>query len=189
MKKEKVKKKIFFIALVISIASITLAFLKIHHWYYPAVISVWLVFDCLTKSNKTAFSLIINRKYKQFIKLYLALFLFGLTIEIIGQYFLHFWYYPELQTALMLITIPFFYPFILMSFREMYETIRRKIKKALIPTTFLGIIIWEIPNLTSKDWIYTIPWFPEIGGINMLVILGWPILILGSKEIYKKILK
>ena len=53
----------------------------------------------------------------------------------------------------------------------------------------LGIVIWEIPNIYSKDWIYTIPYITyEIFHINLVVILGWILLILGPVYIYKILL-
>jgi len=191
MKKEEIRKLSFKLGLLISIISIFSAFLGVHHWHFPAVIGVWLIFDYFssTKNKKTAFSLILNKKWKKFLQLYLLLAIIGVLIELIGQYFLGFWFYPELPPTIMIILIPIFYPFILMSFREMYETVKIKLKKnPLIPTTLLAIVIWEVPNLISKDWIYTVPLLTDIFGLNAFIILLWPILIILPISIYRKLL-
>ena len=53
-----------------------------------------------------------------------------------------------------------------------------------------GIIIWEIPNLFSKDWIYTIPYISfNIIGINIIVIIGWVVLIGFPVYIYNNFFK
>lgn len=69
----------------------------------------------------------------------------------------------------------------------MYNFIISSIKKPLVATLLsvvAGIIIWEVPNIYSKDWIYTLPYNSlEILNINVIIILGWFILILGPRYI------
>jgi len=153
-----IRKIIFIFALIISIASISSAFFKIHNWYYPATISVWLVFDYLTyrMKNKTTLDLLINANYQKFIILFLSLAILGALIEIIGNLLLNFWTYPFLNPTAIIFTLPLFYPFILMSFIEMFVFINSLLKShvfSLLASMFVGIIIWEIPNLYSQDWI------------------------------------
>lgn len=50
----------------------------------------------------------------------------------------------------------------------------------------LCVLIWEVPNVYSKDWIYRIPYISiEIFHINILVAAGWITLIVGSLKFYK----
>ena len=193
MRKEETRKISFIIGLIILIFSIFYAFLGKNHWYFPAVIGAWLFFDYLSsiKNKKTTFSLILNKKWRKFFQIYFLLLFLGISIEIIGQYFFKWWFYPKLPKFIMIIIIPIFYPFILMSFRDMYVIIKAKFKNITVSitlTSILGIIIWEIPNLFSRDWIYTIHFFPELFGINLLIILLWPLLIILPLEIYNKII-
>ena len=173
------RKIIFIFALTISIASISAAFFKIHNWGYPAVVGVWLVFDYLSSrmKNKTTLDLLINANYKKFIMLYLSLAILGGLIEIIGNLLLNFWTYTFLSPIVLIISIPLFYPFILMSFIEMYAFINSLLKNhliSLLASMFIGIMIWEIPNLYSQDWIYTITFITlEVLSINIAVIAGW----------------
>ena len=195
MKKEAIRKHFFIISLIVSIISLFVALMGYHYWFYPATIGVWLFFDYLSSrknKNKTAFSLILNKKYKKFANLYIALAVLGYLIEFIGQYLLKWWYYPELSEIALLITIPIFYPFILMSFKEMYETIRSFLNNktiTVISAVLLEILIWEVPNFASKDWIYTITYFPEYFGLNIVIIIGWIFLIIAPVYTYNRTVK
>jgi hypothetical protein len=181
---------ILILGLIISIVSISLAFLKINFWYFPAVIGVWLFFDYFSsiKNNNTAIQ-ILRKNKKDFLRLYIFMFMFGCTIEIIGRFILRLWFYPSYTNVIFDLVNLIFYPFILLSFREMYNSIKIICKNWIVTTILsmlLGIIIWEIPNLYSKDWIYTIPFISfEILHLNIIVIIGWSILILGPLIIYK----
>jgi len=196
MVKQKTK---YTYSLIISIAIIIISnilyFQKNPYWYYPAVLGVFLLFDYLSylRKNKTTLSILFSKKYKLFFRLYLYLFILGLLIELIGRFLLNLWHYP-LVNPIIKNTLGFiFYPFILMSFKEMYFFLKSFFKRKTITTIsamILGIIIWEIPNVFSKDWIYTIPIIKqEILGINIIVIIGWVILIQGPIIIYKWINK
>jgi len=74
----------------------------------------------------------------------------------------------------------------------MYVLLKSKIKASFIPlaiSVVMGIIIWEIPNLFSKDWIYYIPAINlEIFNLNIIIIFGWTLLILIPFYIYKIVL-
>lgn len=168
--------------IVISILSLSLAFLKINFWYFPGVIGFWLVFDYFSsrKNKNTALQIFIRNK-KEFFKLYFLMFMLGCTIEIFGRAILNLWFYPPYKNIFYDIANLVFYPFILFSFREMFESIKQifggKILTFIV-SMILGIAIWEIPNLFSRDWVYTIPYITvEIFKINIVVIIGWSILI------------
>lgn len=189
MKKNIIDRLIF--GITITLFGITLYLLKNPYWHYPAVIGMWIFFDSLSswKQNKTTLDLIINKQYKKFALIYIGLFLFGFFIEFVGRILLHLWTYPRL-TPLFFNFIEFFiYPFILMSFREMYNFICSLVKNTALATLgsmILGILIWEIPNLFSNDWIYNIPFIHlEIFKINIVVIIGWILLIKGPVQVYK----
>ncbi|MCD4771562.1 hypothetical protein K8R30_04075 [archaeon] len=174
-------KTTFIIGLLIAIPSIAAAFYKINNWYFTATIGIWLIFDTLSsQKNKNTTLQILKKDKIKFFNLYLLMFLLGATIEIVGRFILNLWDYPNINSIPMELAILLFYPFILFSFREMFESIKLRINKtyAFVLSMILGIIIWEIPNLFSTDWVYTIPFTSlNILNINIVVILGWSILI------------
>jgi len=179
-----------FISAIIIAISILLFALKSAYWYYPAVYGVWLFFDNLSflRGNKTTLDLLIEKKYKKFIVLYLSLFVFGFSIEFFGRMILNLWTYP-LVDPIILNTIGLIgYPFILMSYRETYVFLNSFLKNSLFSvllSMLFGITIWEVPNVFSNNWIYKIPYVTfEIFHINIVVIVGWVILILGPIYIY-----
>lgn len=180
-------------SLILIISAITLYILESHYWYHPFILGVWLLFDNLAclRGKKTTLDLLIKKQYKKFILLFATLAIFGLYIELIGNFLLKLWWYPYLNFYFLIITIPLFYPFILMSFREMYNFVSSFIDNKIITaifSMFLGIIIWEIPNIYSLDWVYDIPYISlEIFGLNIVVIIGWSILILCPFFIYHKL--
>ena len=190
------------ISLIICVMAIIISAILYHfkspYWFNSAVVGAWLLFDNLSYSrkNKTTLDLLIQKNYKKILILYLVLLGTSLILEGIGSFSLRFWSYPKLWNLnpvpklLTMNIIGFlFYPFILMSFRETYNFFKSLFKKgifALLFSMFLGILIWETPNFLSKDWIYHISLINfEVAGINILVIIGWIILILVPVYIYR----
>ncbi len=184
--------------IILAAVSAILFFLQNRFWYFIAPFAVLIIFDRLSSyaGNKTTLDLIINKKYKSFIKLFLLLFFLGVAIEVVGSHLLGLWSYPKLWSLepmwfmLMINFIGYLtYPVILMSFREMYALSRSLIKTkflAVAATMVAGIIVWELPNVISKDWIYRIPYVSwSILGVNIVVIVGWVILILGPYYVYE----
>lgn len=167
------------LGIIITIISFSLAFLKVNHWFHTGVIGILLIFDYLnSRYNKnTSLGFLFNKEYKIFFKIYILLALLGVIIELIGNYYLKFWYYSKIPWFVLIFTVPLFYPIILMSFREMYEFLKVKVRFPFIFSILLGIIIWEIPNMVSKDWIYTLPIEYKIFNLNIFIIMGWSILI------------
>lgn len=191
------------IGISLVILSIILYYQKSVYWYYPPTIGWWLIFDYLSHrlGNATTLGLIIKAKQKQFFTLYFLLLAFSFVIEIVGSITLDLWSYklsaytPTLTAVLdSIIDYPLngvgylLYPFILMHFRELYQTVQSLLKNRFSSTSvsmIAGILIWEVPNLWTLDWIYTIPFITmKIAGINIIVILGWVILIEGSVWVY-----
>ena len=137
------------------------------------------------KNKDTAIQLFANNK-KGFWNLYLIMLSLGMAIEYLGRFIFAFWYYPTPQW--MEIFIILLYPLMFFSLREMYETFSLLVKNkvlTVIVSIIVGIIIWEVPNLVSKSWIYTIPFGFEIIGINIFVIIGWVLLIMLPKHFYE----
>ena len=186
------------LAPVLIILSMILYYQKSPFWLNPAVIGFWLLFDNISYSqnNKTTLDLIINKNYKKFFDLYFLLIILAVFIEGTGSLLLQFWSYPKLWSfqplsKLIIINIIgyLFYPFIFMSFREMYSFLLSIFKNNIISialATLLSIIIWEIPNNSSIDWIYKVPFINlEIANINVFIIATWMFLILIPIYIYK----
>ena len=192
------------IGITIIILSVILYISNSPYWFFPAPIGIWLLFDSLSslRKNKTTLDLLIAKDYKKFFMIYGVLFILGLLIESLGVVILNFWSYalvnyqtdiPSILNRLSKYPLEglglFIWPFILMSFREMYNFLHSFIKKnilTVISAMLLGIIIWEIPNIFSKDWVYSIPYITlEIFHINIVVIISWVILILGPLYVYK----
>lgn len=182
---------ILIIGIIISIISFGSLFYGWGLWYFPAVIGVWFIFDYFSsKKNKNTAIQLFNNNKKEFFNLYLLMFFLGCAIELLGKFILNFWSYPY-QTNLILDLLGLaVYPFILISFREMYESLNLIIKNKIIliiSSMLLGIIIWEIPNLLLYSWIYKIPYVNlEIFKINIVVIIGWIILIAFPVWIYNR---
>ncbi|HJZ18594.1 MAG TPA: hypothetical protein VJ208_00630 [Candidatus Nanoarchaeia archaeon] len=189
---------ILFVGIVIIIISAYLYLKKIFFGYYLAPFGIWLFFDYLSHKckNKTTFDLIIQKNYAKIVKLYLLLFIAGFLIELAGIIFLKLWTYKIFNYEPTLFSLsPIYllgiltYPFILASFRESYKFLEFFLKNKVlttIVTMFIGIIIWEVPNIFSKNWIYTIPFVGlEIFDINITVIIGWVILIWTPLLIYR----
>jgi len=179
---------------IITVTSLIAAFLEIGLWYFPATIGVWLIFDYFSSmKNKNTTLQILKRSKKKFIFLYLLMLMLGCTIEVTGRFILKLWVYPFQTTAFLELLGVLFYPFILFSFREMYESLSIIIKirwLTLVSSMILGICLWEIPNLFVYSWVYLIPIVKqEIFKINIVVIIGWVLLISLPVYIYNRLFK
>jgi len=111
--------------------------------------------------------------------IYLA---FGILIELVGRFALHLWRYPSFDFADELIHVYLLgYPFAFFFIHESFKLIRRyvpSLASAMILTTLINAFIHEIPNTFAWEWVYTIPYVRfEILRINIVVIIGWVILV------------
>lgn len=196
------RKVIWLISVVCILITIYLYATKSAFWHNFGVVGIWLLFDNLAhlRKRKTTLDLIINKKYKKFFTFYFALLILAILIEVIGSLILKLWSYPILwsyEPLWLLVLVNawgyLFYPFILMSLRETYNFFNSLIKIRIVDviiSMLLGILIWEVPNVFSQDWIYNIPYITlEIFHINIVVIVGWSILILSPIYIYNKLMK
>lgn len=182
------------IGLTISIVSISLAFFKINNWHFTAVIGVWFVFDYFASyKHKNTTIQILKENKQRFFQLYLMIFFLGCSFELIGRFILNWWIYPNINTVFLEILLLLFYPFILFSFREMYNALGVVIKNKIMTFVFsmlLGVIIWEIPNMFSKDWVYMVPYSNlEILNLPVIIIIGWSTLIGLPLIVYSVILQ
>lgn len=188
------------IASILVLISVVLYVFKSPVWYNFFVIPIWLIFDNLAhlQKRKTTLDLLINKNYNKFAILYLVYLFAGIAIELVGSLILKLWYYPKLwslEPFWVFVTLNvigyLFYPFILMSFREMYNFFNSLIKSNILDVILfiiVGVIIWEIPNVFSRDWIYTVPFIQlDILGVNVVVILGWIFLIVIPVFIHKTV--
>jgi len=183
------------LAVILTAISAVLYFKESHYWYNYLVFGMLFLFDNLShaRKNKTTLDLIFKKKYKKFLVLFFWLFVLGMIIELIGHFWLGFWYYkfinPPSEHIIANIIGFLTYPLVLMSFREMYNFIHSFIKNlvlSVVLSMILGITIWEIPTLHTKDWVYNFPYISlEIFGLNIVVISGWTILILSPRLVYK----
>ncbi len=186
---------ILILGLLLTVLASFLYFSGNHYWYNYLVVGIWFLFDTLSslRGNKTTWDLLFKRDYSSFFKIFGVLFVIGLLIEVILHFILRFWYYPFVNPIKYYIfsnILGFLmYPLILISFKEMHSFVNSFINQRLfsvLASMLLGILIWEIPNVYSKDWIYTIPYVKsELFGVNLIVILGWAILILAPIYVYR----
>ncbi len=143
-----------------------------------------------------------DKKYLQFGKYYLALAVLSIGIELIGSLWLKLWSYKiaDYQPTIDAILAAHYadpvsalgwlmYPIILMHFKSLYDWAYSFIPHLALATLLamvLGILFWEIPNVYSQDWIYTIPYIQTaVFGVNVVVIIGWVLLIQPPVLIYK----
>jgi hypothetical protein len=185
MNKNKTNKRAAFwiLGAVITLVSACLYFIKNPYWYYLGVIGIWILFDNLASSynNKTTLDLLISKNYKKLSLIYILLFMLGLLIEVVGRIILGLWSYPLVSQLVANTLGIILYPFILMSFRETYQFVKSNLNNKTISglvSMLIGIIVWEVPNLFSSDWVYNIPFVTfSLFKINIVVIVGWAILI------------
>jgi hypothetical protein len=182
------------VGLVVSVVSIGSAFFKVHNWYLPAVIGVWLIFDYFAcqGNSRTTFQL-LKKNPLQFLQIYVLLFFLACSIELVGRFILKWWTYPNIHGSFHEIVLLVFYPFILFSFREMYNVMHKVAKSklgAFLLSMAMGITIWEIPNMYSRDWTYTIPYFNwSIFQLPLIIIVGWAALIGLPLYVYSAVLR
>lgn len=187
MKNKEIQKIAFVIGLIITIISFGSIFIT-RYWFFPVVIGIWLVFDYFaSKKNKNTALQVLLRDKKKFFNLYLTLFFFACAVEIIGRFILNWWDYPYLSPGIYLFGL-FLYPFNLFFYREMYMSIRNYINwKVALPLAMLvGIIVLELPNMFSGDWVFTIPFGFEIFNLNIVIIIGTAALIVFPVYIYRE---
>src|SRR3989344_9535693 len=117
------REKFFIIGIILIVVSYILFGNKNPYWYFPATLGFWLFFDYLSHLNNknTCLDFILNKNYKKFLILYILLSIFGAILEIFGNWLLNYWHYTYLSPFEIVVYMPIFYPFILMSLIETYR--------------------------------------------------------------------
>ena len=182
------KKGCFLLGLIGSILILygfILAFFKSNvFWYDYFVIGGTLLFGSINYKigNAGLFALIKNKSIN-FLKLYISYLIFAILIEIVGRFLLNLWFYPSSSVLdqiiyVFLIGYPFAFFFVYETFVMFNGKIRSK-TLAFVFTFIFSAFLHEIPNVFVWSWIYTIPYIKfEIFQINIVVIIGWSILVL-----------
>ena len=116
------------------------------------------------------------------LKTYGLYLFFTILIEIVGRFILNFWHYPSFNLTDKVIHVFLIgYPFVFFSIYESFKLIRKKVPSlsvTIILATLINAFLHEVPNIFAWEWVYTIPYVTfEILQINVVVIVGWVILI------------
>lgn len=115
-------------------------------------------------------------------KTYILYLLITFLIEAVGRFWLHFWEYPSFTLFDQIIHVFLIgYPFAFFFISESLTLIKKKVSSltlTIVIATLANAFLHEIPNIFAWEWKYTIPLVTfEIFGINVVVLLGWVILI------------
>ena len=157
-------------------------------WYSYFVMGGPLFFGYLNYKLKN--ESIFKKDIREIFRLYLLYFVSGIIIELIGRHLLKFWYYPHYRPLdyifqLLLIIYPIGFFFIYESFIFIKSNLK-SFTITLIITTLFQEFINEFPNTFVYTWRYIIPYIKlEILNINIVVVIGWVILIYIPLIIYK----
>ena len=124
---------------------------------------------------------ILKEDKKYIMKTYGIYLLFAVLIEIAGRFALGLWNYPYFSPMDEFVHIFLIgYPFAFFFVRESFTLINKKtgLMAAIVLTTLVNAFVHEIPNTFVWEWVYTIPYVTlEIFQINIVVIVGWAILV------------
>ncbi len=190
-------KLVFYTGLVIFIFSMFLAFSGVSNWMFLMPIGGWLISDYLAASrDKTTTLKLFMKDKEKFFYLSVLLFFYASSAELVGRYILGWWVYPTISSKyheflILLIVYPFGSAFV----REIFQYVNSYIKSyglSILIVALIHIIVWEVPNLFSYDWKYTVPYLANLtvlNHINILIILAWPLLIIFPLMIYKIVLR
>ena len=130
------------------------------------------------------------------IKNYFYYIFIAMLIEIIGRHILNLWSYPNYNTLNIIINVFIIgYPMALFFVYESFILINKyfSFNISIVICALINAFLHEIPNKFANEWTYNIPRITfEIFGLNILVIIGWFILIIiplitnGKIKIIKK---
>jgi hypothetical protein len=120
---------------------------------------------------------------KEIIKTYLFYLISALAIDFVGRFILNLWQYPFYDVSKQVINVFLVgYPFAFFLIYETFILIKflfRKPGLSFILTMIISAFAHEIPNTFAWEWKYIIPYISfEILKINIVVIVGWAILII-----------
>lgn len=160
-------------------------------WYSYLVIGITFFLAWINKILKN--ESLFEKSKIYLLKTYGVYLFFTILIEIIGRFILNLWNYPSFNLTDKVIHVFLIgYPFAFFSIHESLKLIRKKVPSlpvTIILATLINAFVHEIPNTFAWQWVYTIPYVTiEILQINIIVIIGWFILIV-IPLITKRILK
>jgi len=153
-------------------------------WYSYFVFGGTFFLSSITYSfSNSSILKILEKKWTKAVKIYFIYLTAAILIEIIGRLIFGWWEYPHFGTFEMLIHVFLIgYPFALFFVYESFLIINHKIRTlwmAIVLTTLFNAFLHEIPNLYAFEWKYYIPLISlEIFGINIVIIVGWVVLVL-----------
>ncbi|OGK37750.1 hypothetical protein A3B02_00495 [Candidatus Roizmanbacteria bacterium RIFCSPLOWO2_01_FULL_42_14] len=106
----------------------------------------------------------------------------ALLIDAVGKQLFRLWHYPSLNPSEQIFHVYLLgYPFAFFMVYESWILIKHSVTYmplAFIITFLVNAFVHEIPNTYAGEWIYTIPFITsEIFGVNIVVILGWSLLL------------
>ena len=161
-------------------------------WYSYFAIGGALFFGSINSrlGNRGLFRAFAKNRLR-LLALYAIYLLAGIGIELLGRFALHLWHYPKfglLDEVLHIYLIS--YPFAFFMIHEIFTALRAKFDyaKAFMLAWIGSAFLNEVPNTRAMEWAYTIPFVKlELLGVNIIVIIGWVILI-GVPLIVEKIL-
>ncbi|MEW6295359.1 MAG: hypothetical protein AB1467_03640 [Candidatus Diapherotrites archaeon] len=104
-------------------------------WYTYFIVGAWLFFDCydFRLRGTSILSLLLEKKFKEFFKLFFFFFAFGLLLDLIyGRFLGKFWLYPNFSYPLNYIYPAFiFYTFGAFAIYELYYFLEFFLRKKL----------------------------------------------------------
>jgi hypothetical protein len=140
-------------------------------WYSYFVFGGTLFFAWINKTLKN--ESLFQKNLKYILKTYIAYLLFTVIIELIGRFIFELWLYPGFNTLQIIFHVFLIgYPFAFVSSKISSSA------GAFVITVLASSLFHEIPNTFAREWVYLVPYIAlEIFRVNILVILGWAILV------------
>lgn len=120
--------------------------------------------------------------WRDFLKKYFIYFICGVGVELVGRGLFGLWSYPRFDFVDELIHVyAISYPFAFLYLYEFFKITRKYLMKPTLAfsVTFLfNAFLHEVPNIYGQQLVYNIPFVTQgILGVNIVVILGWSILV------------
>ena len=108
---------------------------------------------------------------------YMIYALLGVVIDIVGQYILGWWGYPDLPLPLQIFHVYLLgYPFSFFFAFELYLIGLAAVRSAwgsLLIATLVSVAIHELPNVSAKQWVYQFPGADVMLAGVPVMIVGW----------------
>jgi len=159
------------------------AFLGYIPWYSYFVVGGAIFLACInyTKGENTLIGLYKENK-KKLVEIYLLYTVAALLIELVGRGILGLWQYNFASSAAEIINVFLVtYQFAFFFIYELHTLLKKRIKSPIllfVALVLVNALMHEFPNTFAHEWVYAIPYVSfEILSINIVVVVGWSILI------------